>query len=69
MCIGHRRAFILVPQQLLDRPDIVAVLQQVRREGVLKHVAAGWLYDTRLPDPVRRCPLEHRFVQVVPPPT
>jgi len=38
MGIYHRRAHILVPQELLDRPDIVTVFEQVRRKRVPKGV-------------------------------
>jgi len=32
MSINHRRAHILVPQELLHGSDIIAILQQVSRE-------------------------------------
>ena len=34
MRVDHRRAHIIVPQQLLDGPDITPTLQQMRREAV-----------------------------------
>ena len=42
MRVHHRRTDIPVPQQFLNRPDIVAVLQQLRGERVAKGVAACW---------------------------
>jgi hypothetical protein len=36
VCVNHRRAHISVSKQLLDRADIVARLEQVRRERVAK---------------------------------
>jgi hypothetical protein len=41
--VDHRRADIAVPQELLDRPDVVAVLEQMGREGVPQRVACGGL--------------------------
>jgi hypothetical protein len=41
MRIDHRRLHIVVAQQLLHRPDIVALLQQMRRKTVPKGMAAG----------------------------
>ncbi len=32
--VDHRRLHVRVAEELLDRPDVVAVLDQVRREGV-----------------------------------
>jgi hypothetical protein len=37
--VDHRRAQILVAEQFLHRADVIAVLQQVRREGVAQSVA------------------------------
>ena len=34
MRVDHRRADVAVAQQFLDGPDVVAVLEQVRGEGV-----------------------------------
>ncbi len=33
--LTHRRTYILVPERLLDRPNVVAVFEQVGREHVL----------------------------------
>ncbi len=43
----HRRAHVLVPEQLLDRADVVPALQQVRRDAVPQRVAARSLRQTR----------------------
>ena len=40
MGVDHRRAHVLVAQQLLDRPNIIPILQQVGRKGVAKRMAA-----------------------------
>ena len=36
--IDHRRAHVLVAKQLLDRADVIAVLQQMCRKGVPKRI-------------------------------
>ncbi len=36
MGVDHRRAHIFVTEQLLDRPNIIPVLQEVGRKGVTK---------------------------------
>jgi hypothetical protein len=41
--VDHRRAHVGVPEQLLDGPDVVPGLQQVRRERVPERVAGGRL--------------------------
>jgi hypothetical protein len=43
MCINHRRLHILVSQELLNGPDIVALLKQMRCKAVPKSVAADTL--------------------------
>ena len=45
MRVDHRRAHISVPQQFLDRPNIIPVLQQVGRKGVAQRMAACRLGD------------------------
>jgi len=48
MRVDHRGVHVGVPEQLLDRPDVVAGLQKMRRERVTKRVAAGALGDSDL---------------------
>ena len=43
--VNHRRGDILVPQPLLNRPDIVARLQQVCRKGMAQHMGRHRLDD------------------------
>jgi hypothetical protein len=38
--VDHRRRHIRVPQQLLDGPDVAAILELVRHERVAKRVTA-----------------------------
>lgn len=47
-CVDHRRAHVLVPEELLHRANVVAVLQEVRSERVSQRVAARRLCKARL---------------------
>jgi len=37
--IDHRRPDILMPEQFLNRPNVIAILQEVGGEGMPKGVA------------------------------
>src|SRR5688572_543255 len=52
-------------QELLHRPDVVAILHQVRREGVAKGVAGRALRDPGGEDGFLHRPLKRGLVQVV----
>src|SRR3989442_6299653 len=41
MGVDHRRAHVLMAQQLLDRPNIIPVLRQQGLKGVAKRMAAS----------------------------
>ena len=41
MGVNHRRAYILVAQQLLDGPDVVTILEEVGGKGTPPRVAAA----------------------------
>ena len=56
------------PSQLLEGPDVVAVLEQVGREGVSKRVAACRLHQTGLPDGAVHGSLDDGFVEMMPAP-
>lgn len=45
MRIDHRRRHVPVPEQLLNRPDIVPGLKQVRREAVPQCMTRNALAD------------------------
>ena len=45
MRVDHRRAHVLVAQQLLYRPNLILILQQVSGKGVAKRMAACRLGD------------------------
>ena len=65
VCVDHRRADISVSEKLLDGPNVVAVFEEVGREGMAKRVARGPLRDaSRGHGPFHRA-LEHGFVEVV----
>ena len=52
-------------EKLLDRADVVATFQQVRREGVVKSVAGGALRNVGAAHGLPHRALKHGFVQVV----
>ena len=45
--IDHRRLHVLMPEQFLNRADIIAIFQQVRGERVSQRVAAHRLGQAR----------------------
>jgi hypothetical protein len=58
--VNHRRAHVLMTEQLLDGPDVVALFQEVGREGVPEGVAGG-RGAAGAPAPQRRgAPPHHR---------
>jgi hypothetical protein len=64
--VDHRRAYIAMPQQFLDRPEVVTVLEEVSGKRVTEGVAGDMLFHI-----CRRRRLFHRalkdgFVEVVP---
>jgi hypothetical protein len=65
MRVDHGCADIVVAQELLDRSDVVPIVQQMGGEGVAEGVAAHALGDTRAEggDPDRA--LQDRFVQMM----
>ncbi len=54
-------------QQLLDRANVVAALQQVSGEGVAERLAGRGLRDSRRSDRVLHRPLDGRFMEVMSP--
>jgi hypothetical protein len=41
--IHHRRLHVPMPEQFLNRTDVIAVFQQMRDDRVPQRIAAGWL--------------------------
>ncbi len=64
--IDHRRIQALVPEQRLDGSDVIAVLDEVGREGVTQRVASDLAFDARAAARLSDGPLEHSFVKVMP---
>src|SRR5262245_65032691 len=56
--INHGCGHVAMPQQFLDRADVVAVLQQMGREAVAEHMAGHALGDLG-----ELCRPFHRFLQ------
>ena len=67
MCIDHRRLDAAVAQDLLDRPDVVAALQEVGGEGVAQGVAGRVLEDPGRAAGVVKGPLDASLVKVMTP--
>lgn len=65
MGVDHRRADVPMPEEFLNRPDVEAVLQQVRGKGVAQGVARGGLGETGGANGTLYGPLEDGFVQVM----
>ncbi len=64
--VDHCCADVSVPEQLLDRPDIVPVFKQVSRERMPQRVARHMFRDRGLRGRVLDCALDPRFEKVVP---
>ena len=60
------RAHVAVAQELLHRPDVATVFEQMRRERMAERVWSRSLGDPGAVHGVRDDFLEHRLVQVVP---
>src|SRR5207247_1070351 len=63
--VDHGRADVLVAEELLDCPNVVAVLQQVGGKGVAERVAAHALGDARPKGGNPDGALEDGFVKVM----
>ncbi len=66
MGVNHRGAHIPVPKQFLNRPDVIAVFQQMRGEGMTESMAACGFRDASLQDRLLYRALQNGFVEVVP---
>jgi len=66
MSINHRRADVRVTEQLLDCPDVVAVLQQVGGKGMPKRMTRGRLEDSRLESGLFKRFLLDRLMEMMP---
>ena len=64
--VDHGRRDVLVTEESLDGPDVVAVLQEVGREGMTKRMAGGRLRQLRGRHGCLDGALDDRLVEVVP---
>ena len=65
MRVNHRRLHVHMPQQVLHRADVIALLKQVRGEGMTKGVGRGPFRDARPQHRLPDRPLHHRFVKMM----
>jgi hypothetical protein len=63
--VDHRGAHVRVAEQILDRADVVAVLEEVGGERVTQSVATNLLGDSRAQSGVAHRALEHGLVKVM----
>ena len=68
MRVNHRRADIPVPKELLNRPDVRPVLQQMRRKRMTERMAGRAFGDLRRGNGAAKRTLHHRLVEVMAPP-
>ena len=66
MCIDHRRLHIFVAQQFLDRPDIIALLQQMRRKAVPQGVTTDAFGEPCRTTGLAHGPLQPTLMGVMP---
>ena len=58
MCVDHGGTHVGVPQQLLHRPDVVPVLEEMRRKRMPQGVTTGPLPDLGPSHGIGNGPLE-----------
>jgi len=63
----HRRAYIGMAQQCLDRPDVIVRPQQVGRERVAKCVGGDAFRDLRFPNRDFQRFMEIRLMEMISP--
>jgi len=66
MRVEHGRADVLVAQQFLNGPDVIAVLEQMGGERVPERVAGSRFHQARPADGLLDGPLQDNLVEVVP---
>jgi len=64
--VDHRGAHVAVAEQFLDRPDVIAGFEQMRRKRVTKRVARGGSRDSSRMGGILRGALQDGFMQVMP---
>jgi hypothetical protein len=68
MGINHRRTHVSVPEQLLNRPDVMTGFEQVRRKAVPQRMACGGNGNAGGPGGILDGPLKDGLVEVMPAP-
>jgi hypothetical protein len=68
MRVDHRRADVAVPEQRLNRANVVAVFQEMSREGMAEGMAGRRLGDPGGPNRIVYRALEDGLVEMVPAP-
>jgi hypothetical protein len=63
--VDHRRGYVAVPEEFLDRADVVAGFEEMRGKTVAKRVAGGGLGQARCADRVAEGSLKDSFMEVV----
>jgi hypothetical protein len=65
VCVDHGRVDAAVPQQLLDRPNVIAVLDEMRGERMSEGVAVDVAFHSSGARGLRHGPLNDSLVQVM----
>ncbi len=68
MCVDHRRLHVAVPEQLLDRANVIARFQQMRGEAMPQRVRPNRFRDSNASSRFANGSLGHRLVEVMPAP-
>ncbi len=68
MSINHRRPDVSVPQERLDRAEVVAGLQEMRGVTMVKSVRSDAFRKFRLSDRFVQRVLNVRVMKMIPPP-
>lgn len=63
--VDHRRGYVAVAEELLHRADVVAPLQEVRREGMAEGVAGDPLVEAGFSSRILHGPLHDALVEVM----
>ena len=66
MGVDHRRRNVLVAEQLLDSPDVVAILEQVRGEAMAQDMRRHGLGQPGLASCLEHRALDDFLIQMVP---
>jgi hypothetical protein len=67
MCVYHHCLHIPMSEEFLNRADVIAIFQQVRGKRMPQRVAVDRLGQPYVTRGLLDGPLQHRFVQMMPP--